>query len=609
MKPSIHKSIQISLYGLFPIITFLYFYFLVDTSLIYFKQQPIFFFNVFFFNQHLGMPGGITQYISMFFAQFLFSNLWGSIVIALLLTGVAFLTNKLFKGFSLKFAYTTFLSLVPSLILAFILSDYQAQLNTIISYLFIVCFALLNIYLSKFNLWIKLISIVIINFLAFYLFGGIVLWGTVLLNISYDLFKTSIHNKRFTIPLSIISTVAIAYVISTLSPYINLTKGCKGILFDIPKTSIAALYYILYLYPFIVILKAILFKKFTTRLKNENIFSSIIQISAFAALWVIIFIFAPQKEARHTIELHDYASQSRWNEVVSTAKKLPLNSRDVFFEINRALYHQGQLLENGFMVPQIYGEHGLILTSYYNSKVLMLCSDLYHDMGFSKNSLHWAYEAQTKYQMAPNVLKRIITDNIMLGNYRVAEKFLNIFSASLIHKTWCKSMRHFLYNDEAVKQCKEFNKNAKISTIRDSYSNMQYPQFDLEYILNENPGNNMALEYYMFNALLRHDFKSLTSKIQLFEQQHYKKFPRHIEEALIMLEVLDNNLKFDTGTLQIRQSTYKRFDDFTKMLIKYRKEKSISINTINEKYGNTFWYYITFNSPITNKREFKEKKI
>ena len=96
---------------------------------------------------------------------------------------------------------------------------------------------------------------------------------------------------------------------------------------------------------------------------------------------------------KNNIIIHLLAQNNDWQGVLNMAEELPMTDRKVIFQVNRALYHMGSLLNNSFVYTQYLGEHGLMLNMHYNSDIAMLCSDLFYDMGHIKESLHWAYEA------------------------------------------------------------------------------------------------------------------------------------------------------------------------------------------------------------------------
>ena len=85
MKLNLSIATKPALYTAIGIAAALFFLLKVDPLLIFFQQQPAFFFDRFYISQHLNMPGGSGQLIALFFGQFLFNPFWGSVIIAVLI--------------------------------------------------------------------------------------------------------------------------------------------------------------------------------------------------------------------------------------------------------------------------------------------------------------------------------------------------------------------------------------------------------------------------------------------------------------------------------------------------------------------------------------------
>ena len=109
--------------------------------------------------------------------------------------------------------------------------------------------------------------------------------------------------------------------------------------------------------------------------------------------------------------------------------------------------------------------------------------------------------------------------------------------------------------------------------------------------------------------MLRHDLAMVAQYTPLLETQNYNHIPKHIEEALIMAKTIKSDLQVDLKTLKISVETQKNFNDFTRMLMQHKREKNVTQAEIQQKHGNTFWYYITFISPISTKRSFNESTL
>jgi hypothetical protein len=315
-----------------------------------------------------------------------------------------------------------------------------------------------------------------------------------------------------------------------------------------------------------------------------------------------------ERPARDSIQIHALASHGEWNGVLATAQRLSLTDRKVIFQVNRALYHLDRLPDEAFTYPQYWGEKGLILTSNYSRDVLMLCSDLYFDMGHVKESLHWAYEAQTKQEQSPEVLKRIAINNLILREYPVAEKFFHILSKSLVHRKWALHYLGCMKDETLVEKDSLVQEKRKLLPRKDFYASTDNPQYDLYRLFSENPANKMAFEYFMVYSMLRNNLSEMILNLKYLEKLHYKKIPVHVEEALILFMTLNENYPVDMGKYRISKRTQKEFARYSAIMMKYHKDMKAAQDQLYNEFGNTYWYYIHYVSPITIQRKMHEKK-
>jgi hypothetical protein len=578
---------------------FLFFYLSVNTRAHWFEQQPVFFTGNLFLSRFIHYPGGISEYISLFVFQFFYSKLYGAISIAALLLITVCSSNIYLKLLGLK-SKLGILSIVPALIVSYLLMNYEASLQAIISFILFQFFSILYLSISKFeNLAFKFPLIVFVLFLTLFLSGISAVICMVFLIIFHELISNK-KNYIFTILFSVFAAPALVLGYTYFSPYVSADyvfanifriNGQAGnnfsaliLFFTIPALS----------------LFMPLIKKASLFVLNFKITRWLVFPIAFLMIYITSLGFDENK--RDLIIIDVYAYNQNYKKVLELGPGLPQNIRKVSFHINRALYHEGILLDKAFSFKQYYGADGLILTKYYNSRVLLQCSELFHYMNYNKGSLHWAYEAQTKYSYSPLVLKRIIVENIALGEYKTADKFISILEKSIVHRKWAKNHRQYLYNDNAVENNPLLSRLRKNSPKEYFYSSIDKPDIDLRFIFNENPNNKMAFEYLMLYSLLQHDLATVIQYLPYLEKLEYESIPVHIGEAIEFFKVMNPDYKIDTGNLKPSEEIQKRFYDYTIMLMKHRRQKSVSKYEIERKYGNTYWYYLHFDSPITNKR-------
>jgi hypothetical protein len=595
---------------IFLLLGFFYFLLFIDPSLIDFKQQPLFLFDRNFLGQFLVYPGGFTEYINLFILQFFVSGFTGSLLLTIILGFSILLSNRILREFTTGNSLW-FIRFIPGILLISLHSHYKIDLATDVVFLFVLFFTWIFLLLNDQKNLIKLPVLILSSILLYYLLGGTALLTYTLFIIAAEIVFLRKNHWYVSIPIAIALALLLPWLTSVSSAYLDFKKAVIGII-EIAKGDKMILVIqliIVGILPLFILL-SLIWKSIGSKIKLKPVQINMIGFSIpvlLLTITLLTMVFSFNQNEKNSLLLHYNAKNNNWNEVLKMADKLSLDDRKVLFQINRALYHQGRLVDEMFSYSQLWGEHGLILTTYYNSEVLMYCSDLFFDMGHIKGALHWAYEAQTKFDKSPDILKRIALCNLLLGEYPTAEKFLNILSKSKIHKKWAEKYLPFLNNEAMIAGDPFLSEKRKLIPHEDFYSNTQHPQYDLYMLLTQHPENKMAFEYFIADALLNHDVAKVVVNLKYLEKLGYEKIPVHIEEALMMFLTMNKEYKVDLGKYQISQETQKNFIAYSKLLMKYRQNRMEGQPEIYRNFGNTYWYYIHFVSPITTKRVFQEK--
>jgi hypothetical protein len=615
MNVCVKNVINISTFFIIIILLFIYFWKWIDPALIDFKQQPFFLFDSKFLMDYLVFPGGLAEYLSLFISQFFHFSLPGALILILIFSLVIILTRKLLSRF-LPMDYILILQYIPVLLLVYLHSQYTYTLKPDIIIIISVLLTLLyNYYINKGNLF-RIALFVLCSGLLVFLLGGVSL-----ILFSLLVILSEIRNKKDKYILMVMVFLIISFILPFLiglyNPYMNIDKAFFDIF--IPQKDYmpgVTLYALLLFYPLIA-LSGIILSGITSgynltgnKHRGRKLITIVIQTAIPVILLLLTLKYSYNKNNKALIELNYYAEKENWEAVLNAGKILSPENRVVLAQLNRALYHKGRLTEDLFSYKQLWGENGLILTRYYNSKILMPISDYYFDLGYIKESSHWAYEALTKYEMAPIVLKRIALSNLILGEYKIAGKFLTILSKSIIHRKWTNKYLKYLNNDDLVKSDPVIREKRELMPKHDYYAINDQPEKNLYNLLEENPKNNMAFEYLMASYLLRHDIGNVIKNLHYLTELNYTKIPRHIEEAILVYIVFQTGVKIQLEPYKISNITVQRFNRYNNILYKGHKndlkaaQKDLALN-----FGDTFWYYLHYLSPITTKREIKERSL
>jgi len=80
-----------------------------------------------------------------------------------------------------------------------------------------------------------------------------------------------------------------------------------------------------------------------------------------------------------------------------------------------------------------------------------------------------------------------------------------------------------------------------------------------------------------------------------------------MEEAIILFMTLNRDYPVDLGRFRIRSQAQKSFAGYSSIMMNYRKDMQAARKDLYNGYGNTYWYYIHYISPLTTHRKMLEK--
>ncbi len=608
MNNKVFPAIRITTIVLFFILIFIYITAFLNPVLIDFHQQPLFLKGKFFLSKFIEYQGGMIEYISLFFSQFFAYKVWGGLILSLSVTLSAVLTGKILEEFYSKKS-SFLLQFIPGIFLVIIHGKYNSGLSVDLIYITGTFFSLAYLKADKIPAYIKTAVLPIISVFLFWFSSSTSLLFFTLVIIAIALRDKNKKAALITVLLQATTALVSIYIISRISAHFDFITLIKGALSKEINPDNYWMQVLLYSSLPLLIIVSLLIKSNTVKKpEKENKKFLLIGIPVVVLVLAIASIFISfDKKEKEMIMMNYYAKNSQWDKVLDISGKLPVQDRKVIFQINRALYHKGKLLDEGFSYPQYWGEKGLILTSQYSKEVLGMCSDLYYDMGHIKGSLHWAYEAFTKYDNSPDIIKRIALSNLILGENKTAEKYTSLISGSVVHKKWAEKYMPIAEGKKPIENDAVLAGKRKLVPTDHFFSNTSYPISDLFNLITQNPENKMAFEYYIMNAMLIHDLANVVKQIKGFEKLQYKTLPRHVEEALLLFMTLNDQYRPDLGNYKISKETRQRFTGFSKIIMKHRGNSKAAQADLSNEFKNTYWYYIQYISPITTKREFKEK--
>lgn len=590
----------------FFILIFLYITLSVNPALIYQSQNSLFYFDSTFFKQFTLYPGGLSEYISSFFEQFYIHSWMGGLILTLFLFLIAQLIKRLFIGLNEKISMILFLP--PVLSLVYLHSNYDYHLT----YTIVICinlaafsfFKLFNRYYFPLKLFVLLILLPLLYYLtatAFFLF--------VLLVVLSQFFQKEQNwiEKIVTILFSILLSIAIP-ILAQRSLFL-MPKG-SAFIYLLPfslelvnNTALILFYVYIILVPLYFYIKP--FFKILNRENSDKIHSEkkekrtrLYAAIALLIMTAIVFLNSINSDVKFFLTVDRLSMMAQWDQVIDQMKKRQkFNNRILAIHLNRALYHTNQLCDSIFSFPQLFKEEGLIKTGNDAFDVPIINSDLFFDMGFINGAEQWAYEALSINKETPRILKRLTLVHIAKGEFKVAQKYLELLSKTIFYKKWANRYSALLNDEHTIFLDKELAHIPLTQPQTNFLSRPGFPKADLIELIEKSQVNKMAFEYLICYDLLSCNLTHFMNRLEYMKKLHYPEVPRHFAEVIMLIMTSNPDEKYNIQAVKFQKYIVGRFREFMKILGNYNNDKNAARHELSEKHGDTFWFYFLYNNP------------
>jgi len=604
-KKYTHLIAECLYYLIFGIFCFYVVYKIFGPEMLYYKLQPYFSLDPSFIEYCFHQQQGYISLISQYLMQLLYYPVSGSILLSLILVLFAlqyrFIFNGLVRSLGRGFEF-----LPPILILIF-LKSYTVTLDALVMFFIIGLFVLANRSLRTDNLFLKIAFQLICIYLFISVTGILASFGLLVFIVTDEILLKKTPKKFIYISLDILLFLILAYTLWGFTLASRMSRA------SLPATiyeSIPCYWYLLSIHIIGIGLSALMDVKFS-KVFLEKI--NRLNPGKFLILFIFIvlgIIFSKKlfiNESKYNTQIEYYASQKKWIEVLKLKNKTKLQDRISRFLINRALFETGQMTNNLFSVPQEGGEFTLFLTKSFTHECTIYSSDLFYDLGFIKSANYWALEAQTFDPYSPRILKRIALTSLLLKEYSISEKYLTILKESFVERKWASDLLESVHqkNYSELEKTIAFN---NLDTTQIFLIENDNPNHILIEMLMNNGKNKMAFEYLESYYLMRNDLKDFYNRLNYMSNFNYQKIPTVYQEA-ILLYYVSNNIPEEKFEYSIDIDIKNKFLSFYQTLYKYKSNPGLGKMMLQSEFGNTYWYYLQYGSPVTTGKTIKKRKL
>jgi hypothetical protein len=342
--------------------------------------------------------------------------------------------------------------------------------------------------------------------------------------------------------------------------------------------------------------------------KNETVSNSEIIIPWYKKLvlvWTLliitgltVFLVYPNrsKHQNNIVKADFYCSNEKWDKAITTIFDDKNYDLKLNFLYNRAIDNAGLYLDKYFDYPQLIGASGTFPDKLNFELHYIFYSDYYYDLGYISESQQWGFKALSGFPYCPRILKRLVITSIILKDYNIAGKLLEILDDNMLSKSF---VDHYL---PYVSDTTLASSDKLIMTQRSlSPSDLITPTDIIDRfldLLEKNKDNRRAYEHLQMNLLLSHQYGTFYRYLPQ-ATNYYKTLPRIFEEALLIMK--NKKAEIDKG-YKISAESLKTFSGFSSIYSKFSANKETAKIMVSS-YRNTLYYYTLFDSPVVTKKE------
>jgi hypothetical protein len=597
----------------------------IQPELHYHLQQTAFLSGSDFLSNFTGYAGGLAEYAALFVMQFLSFNILGSIIIAIISLAMGYILLYICdKNKTLKVG-KMFIIAFPSIICIGLFTSYYFPLAALIK-IFLSWLALAFIVKLKLTSNWQIAVYMALAMLTYYLAGGIAL---AILAASLVIYLLSDNLSKRNILISSIILLFAAFIPYAAFKWIFLTDLRDAFFLLYPKVPNFIRYkpnilmdILIALLPATILVVHFVYKsikktenKTTVKKEKSSFFQklqhpvvvNVIEIAVIVGIGYKVYTHTYDHDALLKAEIGKYLEDENWNKVILLSQDLSTYDWLINTQVNRALANIQKLNQNLFTSPQLTGADGLFPDKFTTGENAIPSSDVYFDLGHISESRHWAFEAQTLQPYSPRVLKRLIDVSLIMNDLDLANEFLSVLDKNFLYKDYVAEKRKWISDTSQLSKNQIIALKRKQMPVDSIFSNSGEEK--LLVLLKQDSTNQMAFDYLTANYILTNNLGMLNQLSEKARNFGHKKLPRYCEQALMLFGLKTNAYQQVIDKYAISSESINEFNNFNQTMMQNIRDKERMQNMLKRNFGQTYWYYVRYESPMVTKAELKTRDV
>jgi hypothetical protein len=546
----------------------------------YHEQHQLFLFNSEYFSAHLDLPGAITDYIASFMIQFFYHPVVGSVLLSACIASVCALGT----GISAKICARSDSLRLSLLAPLFLLAQYAAvdfPVSVVVGILLNQLFALLFLQLPQKVRPFASLPLA----LALYFLSGCYCAVFISLVVADFLFRTG--QTKWMMILFLAFTATLPF----LGSCIYAVSVCTALIGGLPDTVSAGVFALLWM----LLLLPIPVNRIHSlhRLAGKRALVCCVCVP-LCYLFVAGLLLAKNfdRRARVMLQADRCVKQDDWQGVLRYTRQYEGKNRLVTYLGNLALYHTGQMPDRLFSIRQDWGKESLFFPWTGNSRESEYGDLVHAGLGYLNEAHRWTFEAMTVFGQTAPLLQKLVVYNIANERPAVAQRFINVLSQSLFYRSWAADMEEAIHEKRAL----PYRRATDDHSLPARFSNFLDIGPDLLYLCRREPTNRMASEYLMSYYLITNQVMQFAENLRNVGEPPYPKLPKTYDEALLIYKLGVPQDVFQQLGRDVQPETTERFRQYYALL-----QSKGDNHLLKEKFGDTYWYYLNFESPYGSK--------
>ncbi len=537
------------------------------------EETSFFSSDIGFFKEKVAEAPGLVAWLNNFLLQFFRWPVAGMLVESLVLTLIAVLCGLVPASLGRK-GFSELSVIVPVAILLLVPCDLKFYMEVLFFYAGVTCGLRMKPLLPK------IVFLLLWAVVGFFLTGFVLLVLAIVIVTGYGFYR---HRSIALLIAGILSICVAIMAVYASNEWLGFIPFERRFLYVPEKMGNIGFYIAFFVGSVLLMLVSDKGKKQWLRLCSFAI-SCVCMVGA-------VFYGAVNEKARNTEKYYYMASLADKKDWYTLLNAIP---RDETLQSKMALRYAllaeaglGTYADNVFAYP-ITSTEDLLYRHEINRNSCIFNRLFYDNLGIYDEAMRMSFEYGVLMPEGTcfSSLRQMVHYSILLGDYKVAEKYLAVLSKSTFHDDWIESERAFMKKHRGTK---------KKPILKDTFVNVYSMNSEMVRQLQVMPNNRKVLDYLLTGLLMQRELQKFAVIMRGFPVYKNQKLPKPYTEACAMLAgspELNMHQLFNYST-----DADKQFVDFYRQ---YQQNKS-AVNMA--QYMGSYWYYYFYMEPANQEEQ------